>query len=84
MRIKKHLLTVLVMVLCMHQWASAQDSSPTLIRGDRLEVVGAKPVDGTDGMGYIDLGQWAPEKEYSFVLRRPKGAGADYAVSVWY
>lgn len=72
------------MVLCMHQWASAQDSSPTLIRGDRLEVVGAKPVDGTDGMGYIDLGQWAPEKEYSFVLRRPKGAGADYAVSVWY
>ncbi len=80
----KLFLVVLVMMLGIHTRARGQDSSPNLIKGDSLEVVGARPVDGTDGMGYIDLGQWQPDKEYSFVLRRPKGAEANYAVSVWY
>ncbi len=80
----KLFLMMLVLLLGIHTRTRGQNISPNLIKGDSLEVVGAKPIDGIDGMGYLDLGQWQPEKEYSFTLRRPKGAGANYAVSVWY
>ena len=80
----KLFLMMLVLLLGIHTRTRGQNISSNLIKGDSLEVVGAKPIEGIDGMGYLDLGQWQPEKEYSFTLRRPKGAGANYAVSVWY
>ncbi len=78
------LLLLLVLLLGLHPTARGQNTGPTLQKGDSLTVDGAKPLSGTDGMGYIDLGQWQAGKEYSFVVRRPKGVRADYAVSIWY
>ena len=76
---------LLAMMLSIHiSLYAADDTSPKLIKGDVLKVAGAQPVSGVDGMGYLDLGTWAPNKEYSFVLKRPKGADANYPVSIWY
>lgn len=74
--------------------APVAQEKPRLIRGEQLQIVGAQPVPGNQGMGYIDFGttrEYYDEdlgdyerKEYSFTLRRPAGADANYAVSVWY
>ena len=64
--------------------ASVAQEKPRLIKGEQLQIVGAKPVSGNKGIGYIDFGTTPGEKEYTFVLRRPAGADANYAVSVWY
>ena len=75
-----------LLLLVSSAMASVAQEKPRLIKGEQLQIVGAKPVSGNKGIGYIDFGT-TPEdsvKEYTFVLRRPAGADANYAVSVWY
>lgn len=73
-----------LLLLVSSAMASVAQEKPRLIKGEQLQIVGAKPVSGNKGIGYIDFGTTPGEKEYTFVLRRPAGADANYAVSVWY
>uniref|UniRef100_UPI0040385461 hypothetical protein n=1 Tax=Prevotellamassilia timonensis TaxID=1852370 RepID=UPI0040385461 len=83
-----------LLLLVSSAMASVAHEKPRLIKGEQLQIVGAKPVSGSQGMGYIDFGTTREyydealgdyeKKEYTFVLRRPAGADTNYAVSVWY
>lgn len=67
---------------------------PHLLKDDKLLIQGAQPVGQQEGLGYIDFGLTGehtdPEtgqyeqKAYTIKLLRPRGAEADYAVSIWY
>ena len=77
-----------------HTIALHASERPKLIKGDCIQIVGAQPVAGSQGLAYIDFGTTREhydtdlgdyeKKEYSFTLRRPHGANANYAASVWY
>lgn len=67
---------------------------PHLLKDDKLLIQGAQPVGQQEGLGYIDFGptgehtdpttgDWE-RRAYTIKLLRPRGAEADYAVSIWY